>query len=108
MAMGDPQFKSEGASPLLIDVLAANYPATLEVSVTAKFFQPGQASYKMKPVPGEPVNGWITLRMPPREFHDEKGTPLSNWKEIDFLCLSGTGEGVKKTVFKNLRREKLD
>jgi hypothetical protein len=108
MAPGDPQFKSDGTSVLLIDVWAANYPAALEVSVATKFFQPGQGNYKMKPVRGEPVNGWITLRMPPAEFHDDKGAPLTNWKEVDFFCLSGTGDGLKKTVFKNLRREKID
>jgi hypothetical protein len=108
MALGDSQFKSAGTSALLLDVWAADYPATLEVSVATKFFQPGQINYKTKPARGEAVNGWITLRMPPADFHDDKGAALASWKEVDFLWLSGTGDGVKKTVFKNLRREKLD
>jgi hypothetical protein len=108
MAPGDPQFKSEGMSALLIDVYAETYPAVLEVSVATRFFQPGQGNYKTKPARGETVNGWITLRMQPGDFRDDKGTPLASWKEVDFLCLSGTGDGLKKTVFKNLRREKID
>ncbi|HWB06060.1 MAG TPA: dienelactone hydrolase family protein [Verrucomicrobiales bacterium] len=108
MAIGDPQFKSDGSSALLLDVHAASYPATLEISVATKFFQPGQVTYKSKPARGEPANGWITLRMTPGDFRDDKGVFLTNWKDVDFPCLSGTGNGSAKTVFKNLRREKTD
>jgi hypothetical protein len=46
--------------------------------------------------------------MRPADFHDDKGTSLTGWKDVDFLWLSGTAEGVKKTVFKNLRWEKIN
>lgn len=107
-ALSDPQFKSEGTSALLIDVWAEAFPAALEVTVATKFFQPGQINYKAQPKPGEPNDGWATLRLTPADFHDDKGTPLASWKDVDFLCLSGTGDGLKRTVFKNLRWEKLD
>ncbi len=50
-------------------------------------------------------NGWATLRLPPSDFHDDKNAPLTNWKDVDFLCFSGTADGEKRTVFKNLRWE---
>jgi dienelactone hydrolase len=107
-ALGDPQFRSEGLPALLIDVFAEGYPSVLEASVATKFFQPGQGNFKMKPVRGTAVNGWITLSMNPAGFHDDKGVPLTGWKEVDFLWLSGTADGAKKTVFKNLRWEKIN
>ncbi len=107
-ALGDPQFKSEGTSALLVDVWAEALPASLDVSVATKFFQPGQGNYKTQPKFGEAKDGWVTLHLPPADFHDEKGTPLASWKDVDFLCLSGTGDALKRVVFKNLRWEKLD
>ena len=105
---GDPQFKSEGTSALLVDVWADTLPAALDVSVAVKFFQPGQGNYRTQPKFGEAMDGWVTLRLPPADFHDDKGAPLASWKDVDFLCLSGTGDGLKRAVFKNLRWEKLD
>lgn len=107
-ALGDPQFKSEGASALLLDVWAEALPISLEITATTKFFQPGQINYKVKPAFGESKDGWKTIRMLPSDFHDEKSASLASWKEVDFLCLSGTGDGHKRTVFKNLRWEKND
>ena len=103
--LGDPQFKSESTSSLLVDVWAEALPASLEVSVAVKFFQPGQTNYKAQPKFGEVKDGWVTLRLPPIGFHDDKGTPLASWKDVDFLCFSGTSDGLKRTVFKNLRWE---
>jgi hypothetical protein len=50
----------------------------------------------------------VTLRLPPADFHDDKGGPLPGWKDVDFVCLSGTSDALKRTVLKNLRWEKLD
>ena len=107
-ALGDPQFKSAGTSALLVDVWAGTLPASLEVSVAVKFFQPGQGNFKTQPKFGEAKDEWVTLRLPPADFHDDQGTPLASWKDVDFLCLSGVADGLKRTVFKNLRWEKLD
>ena len=107
-ALGDPQFKRDDTTTLLVDVWAETLPPTLEVTVAAKFFQPGQTNYKARPKPSEPKDGWATLRLPPSDFHDDKSAPLASWKDVDFLCLSGTGDGEKRTVFKNLRWEKSD
>jgi hypothetical protein len=107
-ALGDPQFKNEGSSTLLLDVWAETLPASLEVTVATKFFQPGQINYKAKPEIRESKDGWVTLRFLTSDFHDEKAAPLAAWKDVDFLCLSGTGDGRKRTVFKNLRWETND
>ena len=104
-ALGDPQFKREDTSALLLDVWAEAFPMSLEVSVATKFFQPGQMNYKAVQKPGEVKDGWTTLSLSPSDFHDDKDAPLASWKDVDFLCLSGTGAGEKRTVFKNLRWE---
>ena len=72
-ALGDAQFKSEGTSALLLDVWAEALPPSLEITVSTKFFQPGQINYKAKPTPGEPKDGWAALRLSPSDFHDDKG-----------------------------------
>ena len=107
-ALGDPQFASEGTAALLVDMWAEALPTTLEVTVATKFFQPGQINYKASPKPSEPKDGWVTLRLSPSDFHDEKGAPLASWKDVDFLCFTGTGAGEMRTVFKNLRWEKSE
>ncbi len=104
-ALGDPQFKREDTGALLLDVWAEALPMSLEVSVATKFFQPGQINYKAVPKPREVKDGWATLSLSPSDFHDDKDAPLASWKDVDFLCLSGTGAGEKRTVFKNLRWE---
>ncbi len=104
--LGDPQFKTDGSTALLLDVWAEALPSSLEVTATTKFFQPGQVAYKTKPAFGAARDGWVTLQFHPSDFRDEKGTSLTSWLNVDFLCLSGTGDGQKRTVFKNLRWEK--
>ena len=107
-ALGDAQFQSVGISPLQLDVWASSLPATLEVSVSTKFFQPGQLNYKTQPKFSKPTDGWVTMQLAPSDFHDEKGSALANWKDVDFLCLSGSGAGLQRVVFKNLRWKNLD
>jgi hypothetical protein len=89
-------------------VWATTLPASLDVSVAAKFFQPGQGNYKTRVKFGEAKDGWVTLRLSPADFHDDKGAPLASWKDVDFLCLSGTSDADKRAVFKNLRWEKVE
>jgi len=50
----------------------------------------------------------VTLRLSPADLHDDKGAPLASWKDVDFLCLSGTSDADKRAVFKNLRWEKVE
>ena len=107
-ALGDPQFKRDDDNALLVDVWAEALPPSLEVTVATTFFQPGQINYKASPKPGEPKAGWVMLRLPPSDFHDDKGAPLASWKDVDFLCFTGTGAGEMRTVFKNLRWEKSE
>jgi dienelactone hydrolase len=103
--LGDPQFQNDGTSTLLLDVWAETLPASLEVTVATKFFQPGQTNYTTRPKLTKPDSPWLTLRLTPSDFHDAKGAALSHWKEVDWLCLSGAGDGAKQAVFKNLRWE---
>jgi hypothetical protein len=56
-AIGDPQFKNEGKSALLIDIWAESLPSTLEISVATKFFQPGQVTYKARRDSAKPGKG---------------------------------------------------
>ena len=95
-ALGDSQFKRDDTAALLLDVWAEALPPSLEITVASKFFQPGQINYKAKPTFGEPKDGWATLRLTPSDFHDDKAAPLASWKDVDFLSLSGTGDGEKQ------------
>ena len=109
VALGDPQWRSEGRQALLVDIPAGAEPVSLDVSVAVKFFQPGQRNFKatrpkLDPAPG----GRITLRLSPGDFRDEAGSALPSWKDVDFLWLSGAAEGDRRAVFKDLRWEKID
>src|SRR5262249_48168877 len=107
-AIGDPQFKSDGAQALLVDLWADSLPASLEVIVATRFFEPGQATFKHRPKPADAASGWARVRLEPSDFQDDKGTALATWNDVNFLCFSGTAEGDRRTVFKNLRWEKID
>ncbi len=107
-ALGDPQFRSELDQALLADVWAETLPASFEVTVTRKFFEPGQVTYKLCPKLGAAKSGWALMQVVPAEFKDERGISLDNWKDVNFLCFSGTMEGEKRAVFKNLRWEKIN
>ena len=76
--------------------------------MATKFFQPGQATYKHRPKLGEANAARALVRLLPSDFKDEKGVALANWKDVDFLCFSGSADGDRRTVFKNLRWEKID
>lgn len=107
-ALGDSQFKGEGTQALLIDIWGDALPAKLDVSISTKFFQPGQANFKAQPKLGAANGGWVILKMLPGDFKDDKGAALASWKDVDFLCFSGAVAGDKRAVFKNLRWEKVN
>jgi len=107
-ALGDPQFKSAQAHTLLVDLWAEALPASLEVSVATNFFEPGQVLYKTSPKLADGAKSWLPLSLLPSEFKDDQGTSLASWKDVNFLCFSGSVEGNRRTVFKNLRWEKID
>jgi hypothetical protein len=104
VALGDAQFHTDGDQPLLIDAWADTLPKTLDVEVAIRFFQPTQVSYKAHPkLAGLAAGRWVTLRLIPHDFTDDKGEPLASWKEVDFLWLSGFASPGKRAVFANLR-----
>lgn len=105
--LSDPQFKSDGAQSLLVDLWAATLPASLEISVATKFFEPGQVFYKCRPKLTAETGNWLLLKLQPADFLNEHAAPLASWKDVTFLCFSGTARGDQRTIFKNLRWEKL-
>ena len=107
-ALGDPQFKSEGTQPLLVDLWADSLPMSLDVSVATKFFEPGQVMYKYRPHIAVGKEDWLLLKLRPSNFKDDQGAPLTSWKDVTFLCFSGAAQGDQRTVFKNLRWETLE
>lgn len=109
VALGDSQYKNSGDGALLIDVWAESLPKTLEVNVARNFFQPTQISYKASPeLKGEARNGWLTLRLLPGDFRTPQGAALENWKDVDYLHVTGSPDSEKRVVFKSLRWENLD
>ena len=109
-ALGDPQWKSEGTQPMMIDLFEGGKPEQITVQLKSHFFIPGQLDYEYKPDLGAlpaPKNGWITLRFVPGDFKDAAGKPLESWKDVNFLWLTGEVDKDKQVVFKNLRWEEL-
>ncbi len=83
----------------------AGLPSSLEITAGKKFFQPGHTFYKWKAplVPNE--EAWLTLRLTPANFVDEKKVPLETWEAVDFFSLSGVAPADESVAFKNFRWE---
>lgn len=107
-ALSDPQFKSDSEQALLVDLWAETLPTMLEVSVATKFFEPGQVFYKHQPKLPAAAENWLTLTLRPADFADDNRVALASWANVTFLRFSGTTKDDQRTVFKNLRWEKLD
>jgi hypothetical protein len=104
-ALGDGQFHNDGDGPLLIDVWAATLPKNVDVELATHFFQPDYMPYKGHAKLGNPDGKWLTLRLVPGDFVNDKGIALKTWKNVDFFWLTGTPAPGRQTVFSNLRWE---
>ncbi len=101
--IGDPQWRGEGKTPLLIDYYSKHIPKTLQVLLIERDWQPTRVEYSLKPDLTPSDQEWTTLRIEPAMLKDKDGKELPNWREVDTLALIGTSDHEKPPVFRNLR-----
>ena len=121
--IGDPQFRGESQTALLLDCWPDAVPAKLTVRLSWR--EPGTygEEYTAAPslddlskvqtgaavVPNAFQTGqrgaWLTIRMQRSHFRSKEGRLLPDWKNVDKFILVGTNPPCKPPVFKRLRWE---
>jgi hypothetical protein len=121
--IGDPQFRGENQSALLLDCWSDGVPEKLTVRLSWR--EPGtygeeytaeplldhlsQAQARPAAIREALTTGqsglWLTIRMERRHFRNKEGGLLPDWKHVDKFILVGTNLPGKPPVFKRLRWE---
>ena len=104
--IGDPQWRGEGRTPLLLEFYSRHVPKTLQVLITQRDWQPTRVEYSCKPDLNPGGQDWTTLRLEPADLKTADGKGLPSWREVDTLTLIGISDHEHPPIFRNLRWEK--